>query len=207
MGNKDIELSFISIPKHMNKDLLIEYGAVVEKLEEGEFIFEAGETPTSFLFLLKGTVRIYTLSEGGKEFTHKIFEGGEALGTPPLFIDKPYPSSAVAKTDVEILKLNKNCFFRLLDDKPQFLKAIVKGLSEIIYFKSIMSSEISLHDPQHRILTLFDQLKTKEDREEISLTRQQIGNLTALRVETVIRTIKQMEQEGLLEIRKRKVYF
>ena len=191
----------------MDKDLLLEYGAVVEELQKGEFLFEAGENPTSFLYLQKGTVRIYTLSEDGKEFTHRIFQEGEGLGTPPLFIDKPYPSTAVAKTDVEILRLNKECFFQLLDDKPQFLKAIVKGLSEIIYFKSIMSSEISLHDPQHRILTLFDQLKTKDGPEEIRLTRQQIGNLTALRVETVIRTIKQMEQDGLLEIRKRKVYF
>ncbi|MDG4945585.1 cyclic nucleotide-binding domain-containing protein [Weeksellaceae bacterium KMM 9713] len=156
----------------MNKDLLIKYGAVVEKLEKDDFIFEAGENPTSFLYLLKGTDRIYTLSEGGKEFTHKIFNEGESLGTSPLFIDKPYPSTAVAKTDVEILKLNKESFYQLLEDYPQFLKAIVKGLSEIIYFKSIMSSEISLHHLQLRILTLFDQLKTKETREEIRLTRQ-----------------------------------
>jgi CRP-like cAMP-binding protein len=40
----------------------------------------------------------------------------------------------------------------------------------------------------------------------INFTRQQIGDLTGLRVETVIRTIKNLEKKGALKIINRKVY-
>lgn len=190
----------------MDKNVLVEYGATIEHIKKGEIIFELGEMPSSFLLVLKGVVRLYTMSEQGKEFTHRLFNENECIGTPPLFINKPYPSAAIAKTDVELLKLGRDKFLSAMDENPQLLKQITERICEILYFKSIMSTEISLHDPEHRIMTLFKQFKEKDMPEEILLTRQQIANLTALRVETVIRTIKQMEQEGKLEIKNRKVY-
>jgi len=40
----------------------------------------------------------------------------------------------------------------------------------------------------------------------VEITRQQIADLTGLRVETVIRSIKSLERKGELSIVKRKVY-
>lgn len=190
----------------MDKELLIQNGASLESIKKGEIIFEKGEMPSFYLFIVKGVVRVYTLSEQGKEFTHRIFNENECFGTPPLIINKPYPSIAVAKTDIEILKLAKDKFFAALQENPQFLMQLTKNICEIIYFKSVMSNEISLHDPEHRITTLLRQFKTTNTPEEIYLTRQQIANLTALRVETVIRTIKQMELDGKVKILNRKVF-
>lgn len=41
----------------------------------------------------------------------------------------------------------------------------------------------------------------------IPFTRQEIANFTGLRVETVIRTIKRMEEAAIVEIKNRKIYF
>ncbi len=41
----------------------------------------------------------------------------------------------------------------------------------------------------------------------VNHTRQEIANLTGLRVETVIRTLKKMETEKLVCIINRKLYF
>lgn len=188
-------------------NILSQYGAHLEIIKKGELIFELGEMPTSFNYILKGVVRIYTLSEQGKEFTHKLFYKGDAIGVPPLFIQKPYPSNAIAKTDVELLRLPRDRFFEALDENPQVLRNITQGICETTYFKSVMSAVISLQDPAHRIITLLELMKNQKTPEEILLTRQQIANLTALRVETVIRTIKKMEQDKLLEIKNRKIYF
>ena len=40
----------------------------------------------------------------------------------------------------------------------------------------------------------------------IPYTRQQIADMTGLRVETVIRTVKKLQREGKLEIRQHKIY-
>ena len=69
--------------------------------------------------------------------------------------------------------------------------------------------ELSIHPPEHRILTLLHHLKDSANAEglfEVKLTRQQISDLTGLRVETVIRAIKQLEKTEKLILKQRKVY-
>ena len=69
-------------------------------------------------------------------------------------------------------------------------------LASRLYYKAIMASEISSQEPEHLIVRLFDytkehiqKLKTHETL-EVDFKRQQITDLTGLRVETVIRACK-----------------
>src|SRR5690606_41735430 len=84
-----------------------------------------------------------------------------------------------------------------------------KARAKRFYYKATMLKEISVHPPEHRILALIDFLKNKYGTEEllqVELTRQQIADLTGQRVETVIRAIKQLEQDGELKLIKQKVF-
>lgn len=64
----------------------------------------------------------------------------------------------------------------------------------------------------HRILRFFDYLKndvhklTINSNFKIPYTRQQIADILGLRVETVIRSIKSLENKGEVKIISRKVY-
>lgn len=187
--------------------LLIQYNAQKSTYEKGNIIFEQSQRADFYYQIVQGKVAMTTLNEDGKEFMQGIFETGESFGEPPLFIDKSYPSSAKAIEDTVVYKLFRDNFHELIRHHPEYLLDITKKLSELLYFKSKMGSEISLYDPEHRILTLLSHIKTQEEPEKIELTRQQIANLTALRVETVIRTIKSLEEDGKLKIKNRKVYF
>jgi CRP-like cAMP-binding protein len=75
-----------------------------------------------------------------------------------------------------------------------------------------MAAEISTHEPEHRVLKLIDHgivyfnFQKETNGYLINFTRQQIGDLTGLRVETVIRAIKALEKKGELKIINRKVY-
>jgi len=75
-----------------------------------------------------------------------------------------------------------------------------------------MVSEISSQDPEHRIIRILDYLKRYVHHIEgkfkfkVNLTRQQIADLTGLRVETVIRAMKGLEKKGEIKIKSGKVY-
>lgn len=75
-----------------------------------------------------------------------------------------------------------------------------------------MAPEISSQEPEHRILRVLDYLKKEIYKLEkpfsfkVDLTRQQIADLTGLRVETVIRATKALEKKKELKIKNRKVY-
>jgi CRP-like cAMP-binding protein len=79
-------------------------------------------------------------------------------------------------------------------------------------YKSMMLSEVAVEEAEHRLRSLMSYLKRmrgfkREDEFVVPFTRQQMADMTGLRVETVIRTIKAMEQKGLLEIIEGKIFW
>jgi CRP-like cAMP-binding protein len=138
-----------------------------------------------------------------------IFYDGESFGEPPLFADFKYPASASAVKATELFKLSKSKLFELLTNNPEINLKFTKAFAKRLYYKATILKEISVHPPEHRILALIDFLKNRYGSEElfqVELTRQQIADLTGQRVETVIRAIKQLEQDGEIKLIKHKVF-
>lgn len=196
----------------IDETLLLEFGAHSLFLKKGEILFEEGDTAKHFYQIISGEIKMNNFNDEGKEFIQSIFTKGNCFGEPPLFIDKPYPANAVAIVDSEILAIAKEAFFKLLYSNPEAHLNMTENLAQRLYFKSVMASEISSQEPEHRILKLIDYFKESisklkpTEKYKVDLTRQQIADLTGLRVETVIRSIKSLEKKGLLFIEDRKVY-
>jgi len=71
--------------------------------------------------------------------------------------------------------------------------------------------ELANSNPEARISTLLSYFKETQKNicpkcHQLKLTRQQIADMTGLRVETVIRAMRHMHDEGKLLIEKGKVY-
>jgi CRP-like cAMP-binding protein len=195
----------------ISESLLLEFGARKIHIKKGESLFCAGDTPKYFYQVTGGEVKMNNFNDEGKEFIQGIFTIGMSFGEPPLFIDKPYPANAEAITEAEVLVISKESFFEMLRKNPEVNLGMSVTLSQRLYFKSIMASEISSQDAEHRIIKLIDYFKEivglkPNDKYKVSLTRQQIADLTGLRVETVIRAIKTLEKKGSLIITDRKIF-
>jgi len=191
--------------------LLMQFGKIA-KYDKGEILFEKGHTPKYFFQVSKGAVKMNNFNDEGKEFVQGLFEQGDSFGEPPLLIDEYYPSNAVAITKAEVYLLAKEKFLELIISNPQIHLQLTTVLAKRLYYKSIMASEISSQEPEHRVLKLIDYFKIKVNKipvgtkHKVEITRQQIADLTGLRVETVIRAIKSLEKKGELTIESRKVY-
>ncbi|MEP6465803.1 MAG: Crp/Fnr family transcriptional regulator, partial [Parafilimonas sp.] len=109
-----------------------------------------------------------------------------------------------------ILKIAKENFLYLLHENNDILFAFTQLLSKRLFMKATMAKEISGERPVHRVHTLLSILKKENgdaNREfKIDLSRQRIADMLGLRVETVIRAIKQLEENGLTSIKNGKVY-
>ena len=193
-------------------NLLEEYGGIIKNFKNGDLIFEEGKQPLYYYQIISGEVKMNNYNDEGKEFIQGIFYKDQCFGEPPLFIDQVYPANAIAVIDSEVIIITKNKFLELLKNNSDISLKIIKNLSQRLYYKSVMAAEISSQDPEHRVLRLIDysieQLNFKKEEAGflINFTRQQIGDLTGLRVETVIRAIKSLEKKGDLKIINRKVY-
>ncbi|QQV04416.1 Crp/Fnr family transcriptional regulator [Chryseobacterium sp. FDAARGOS 1104] len=195
----------------IHEDLLMKYGAETETFQPSNVIFSEGDSPRYYYQIVEGRIKLNNYNEEGKELIFAILEKGLSVCELLLFIDKTYPVNAIAFEECTILKLPKTKFEVLLDENPHVSRDINKFLSERLYYKYIMLDNNSSLRPAVRVKGALDYYRSyNEDSEkfeyEIPLTRQQLASLTALRVETVIRTVKQLEKENFLKIINRKIY-
>lgn len=175
-------------------------------------LFQEGDPATDYMQVESGTVKMFIVSREGQEFIQGIFNAGESFGEPALIGKFPYPGAAVAIEPSKIWKLPADYFFQMLKENFDLHLKMDQVLCQRLRYKSMVLSEISSHEPEHRILTLLKHFKSKNTPATngkiiVPYTRQQLADMTGLRVETVIRTIKRMEKEKKLTLEGHKIKF
>ena len=182
----------------ISEELLESYGAEYENFNRGDIIFDEGDTPKHYYQVVQGRIKLNHYDDEGKELILAILERGLSVCELLLFIDKKYPVNAV--------------FSRMLDENPGVSKDINIFLSERLYYKYLMVENNASLYADVRIKGVLDYHKsfskdTTPFSFQVPLTRQQIASMTGLRVETVIRTIKNLEKKEVLKIRDRQIYY
>ncbi|MEO5789688.1 Crp/Fnr family transcriptional regulator [Gelidibacter sp.] len=191
------------------EDIIQQFGANLKNYAKDQTIIREGEFAEFYFQIKTGHVKMYNLTEDGKEFVQGFFKNDDSFGEPPLFGAFKYPATALALDASEIYMLPKVSFFKLLKTHPDIHLKFTKLICKRMVYKAKIAREVSIYPPEHRILTLLHHLKgnSKTDNSfEVPLTRQQISDLTGLRVETVIRAIKKLEKSEALAIIDRKVF-
>ncbi|MBL7703632.1 MAG: Crp/Fnr family transcriptional regulator [Ferruginibacter sp.] len=192
-------------------DTLLAWGAAYKKVAAGEVIFHEGAESSFYYQLVSGKVRWVNINDEGKEFIQTIIEPDECFGEFPLFDDGPFAASAIADEDSVIIRLHKATFHQLLKENPELHFEFSRLLTQRLRFKFLILKELANHNPENSISTLLGYFKQTQKNictkcNRLKLTRQQIADMTGLRVETVIRTMKSMQSKGTLQIVKGKVY-
>ncbi len=191
-------------------NLLLACGATYKKLEKEDVIFEEGSPCFYYYQLVEGRAKWVNINEDGKEFIQNIIEPGESFGELPLFDDGVYAASCIAERDSLIIRLPKELFLDILKENPQLHFKFTRLMAQRLRYKFLILKTIASENPQARISTLLKHLKQENACEsikmEIKLTRQQIANMTGLRVETVIREIKKLDRIHSLTIEHGKVF-
>lgn len=185
--------------------LLKKFGASIVPLAKGEALFREGDRARTFFIVRSGKVRMVNYNDEGREFVQGLFTSGESFGEPPFFTESDYPASAEAVEPSEVWKIPRDAFLRLLKENFEIHLEVVRTLCTRLIYKSTMLSELAIEEAEHRIVTLLRHLAetgapSGARHLRFPFTRQQIGDMTGLRVETVIRTIKSLEQKGILDI-------
>ena len=191
------------------EDIILKFGGSLKNYSKDQTIISEGEFADFYFQIKTGKVKMFNLTEEGKEFVQGFFKNDESFGEPPLFGAFKYPATALALDESEIYTLRKSSFLKLLKTHPDIHLKFTKLICKRMVYKAKIAREVSIYPPEHRILTLLHHLKgnSKSDTSfEVPLTRQQISDLTGLRVETVIRAIKKLEKTEVLAIVDRKVF-
>jgi CRP/FNR family cyclic AMP-dependent transcriptional regulator len=194
--------------------ILEKYHAKLIHLRKDQMLFQDGDVATDYFQVESGTVKMFIASDDGQEFIQGVFTAGESFGEPALIARFPYPGSVVAIEPSRVWKLPGDYFLQMLKENFDLHIKMDQVLCQRLKYKSMILSEISSHEPEHRILSLLKYYKSKNysgkengSRIIIPYTRQQLADMSGLRVETVIRAVKKMEKEKKLTLEGHKIKF
>lgn len=194
-------------------ELFQKYKARLVNVKKDQVLIEEGEPARDFFQVDQGQVKMYTINPEGQEFMQGIFNAGESFGEPALLGNFDYPSNAMATMPGKVWRLAKPEFLVLLKENFDVHLKLSQVLCKRLQYKTMILTEVSSYDPEHRLMTLLTYFKSKlikkgaVDKALIPFTRQQLADMTGLRVETVIRSIKKLERDGKLILQGHKILF
>ncbi|WP_228412476.1 MULTISPECIES: Crp/Fnr family transcriptional regulator [unclassified Chryseobacterium] len=197
---------------NIDENILHSFGGENVIYSAKDFIFREGEHSQYYFQIISGKVKLNTFNENGKEFVQNILGKNQSFGDPLLFIEKLYPTNAVSLQTTEVIRMSKSNFMEMLKKHPELSLEMNMCLSQRLYYNTLMVRNMASSDAVQRLKGLLDYLKSYHDQDchhcfPIELTRQQIADLTGLRVETVIRTVKKMAGNEVIKLDGRRILY
>jgi len=183
-----------------------------EKVAKGEYVFLECDQPRNLYTVVKGEVKLLKQTEDGRETIVEMAYPGEIFGEEAIFDGQPYPMTAQALDDVELLAVSRTDFFTFLRDNPDLALEIITELGTRLREAQNTIRALAMERVEWRIARVLLMLSRKAGIVEadgvsidLPLTRQDIADMAATTVETTIRVLSNFKKMGLVETEKGKI--
>jgi CRP-like cAMP-binding protein/AmiR/NasT family two-component response regulator len=166
-------------------------------------VFEEGQRANWLYFIVEGKIKCYKTNEIGKELITHIYSKGEFFGHLPLINDTIYEESAAAIEESTLILIPKADFNLLLFGNHefgiQFIKLMANQVSETEENLINLAYDSVRQKVAKALVTLFKKYQVNGEA-RFSILREDLAALAATAKETVIRTISDFKEEGLISI-------
>lgn len=100
--------------------------AHLRRFTQGEVLFAEGSACQGLYVLVSGRVKIFTTSASGREQVLAVEEPGSSFAELPVFDGGPYPASASALSDTEVLFISRADVRALCLERPEVALKILQ---------------------------------------------------------------------------------
>ncbi|MBP7845212.1 MAG: Crp/Fnr family transcriptional regulator [Proteobacteria bacterium] len=176
---------------------------VVNSFKRGQFIFYAGNYPSGLYCINSGVVKLESEGPSGNGHILRVVQSGGVLGYRSLFAEEPYEASAVVQENATVCLIPKSSIVELIQKFPDL------GLKFLSYIsKELRSAEQRLcgqtdKNASERIAEAL--LFLKDKFADQTWTRKDIAEWAGTTPETVMRSLADFEDEGVIEQTGRKI--
>lgn len=171
----------------------------VRHFRKKDIIFREGEHPRWLYFVERGMVKIFKTSDDGRELIVKMAQPGDFLGFLALFQEDAYPESAAAVEDCSIKLIPKSDFAALVFGNRDVNIRFIKMLANHVAEREQQLIELAYYSVRRRVSSALVQLYD-QTQGPLHLLREDLASLAGTAKETLIRTLTDFKNEGLLEI-------
>ncbi|MFZ0280214.1 MAG: Crp/Fnr family transcriptional regulator [Bacteroidales bacterium] len=189
--------------KHLTKAelQLINENRYQAVFKPGEILLKQGSPASNALFLASGMAKSYIEGIGGKNFIMSIMVPGRLIIGPGAYVNSRHTYSVSALTAVQACFISFEIFKYLVKVNGDFAESLLEDIS----VKSLRTLTRMVNLAQKKmpgrlaeILIYFADDIFHSDEYEMMLTRQELGEMTNMAKESVVRILKEMEVSGVL---------
>lgn len=111
---------------------LLAFGAESVRYQAGREIYREGEAADCAYVVVSGTVVLYREHEGHSVAVSRLSEGA-IIGELALIAETTRLTWAAAETDVEMIRLGRSLFRRILEEYPDAAAALHRRMSDDLH--------------------------------------------------------------------------
>jgi len=179
--------------------------------KKGQFLFKEGEKPRGLVCLASGKVKVFKEGVGGRGQILRMIRQQGFIGYKALFSDVPWSVSAIAIEDSAICIFEKSSFLKILKKNPDLAIKFIKVIVDELGFSNNRTVSLTQKHIRGRLaeslLILRDTYGFEADARtiRISMSREDIANLSNMTTSNAIRTLANLASDGIVEITGRRI--
>lgn len=201
-----------SCPKSVFKDLDSESATVladhkvVTHYKKGETLFHQGAPTFGIYCIKKGNVKLSKINEAGGETILFIASSGALIGYQDVMKCPDYSTTATALEDCIACFISNDYLKKLFTQHPGVtVNLLHQSTSELNLITSYGHASLN-QNAKNRVASLLIGLSQNfgvedngEVKIELHLTRHEMASMVGTATETMIRTLSEWKQQGILE--------
>ena len=178
---------------------------------KGEVVFRQGRMHSGIYIIMRGGVRTYFCSKGGREITLAYWGAGDFVGTPELFGRGTHLWSGVATENTDTYYLTGEQLRDLATQIPNFALVLIEVLIAKGKCFSLLVHALGTKSATARLAHTLLQISTSDDQTRNAthricrLTHDQLASTIGVSRQWVSASLKEFEAEGLIKLEKKKI--
>jgi CRP-like cAMP-binding protein len=180
----------------------VEYGA-------DEAIFHEGTPAFGFFIICSGKAKLIKQGPAGKRQILKIVGPGELLGEENLFDGGTHTASARTIEPTRARFIKREDFLDFLKRHPTVALQLAEKVARELQSFQAKLIETAYESCRARLarllLALATQYGTAEGEIQAHISRMDLAEMAGISTETAIRTLGELEERGLIALKRRKI--
>ncbi len=180
--------------------------ATLLAFESGDRILVEGEPANNFYVVFSGRVKMLRSLANGRNVVLGLFEPGELFGTVAALGAQACDTSIVAMGRTSCLKLSRDDFITLCEQRPQLISELLPLLAQRLVECGNCIVEMTCYRAETRFARLLLKLADSVGRPldggtliPVPLSRQELADMAGTTIETCIRVMSRWRKIGMVD--------
>lgn len=170
-----------------------------KRVEKGEILFFQSDPSESAYIVRTGNISIILNSPDGREMVINEMHSGDLFGELGILTKKSRSTSAIARTNSELLVIPRQVFLSVIENEPSLALRMLEMTAQRLQMSGKREGALAFMDAQARLARLLLELEEKEqDKGYVTISQEELAHHTGLIRQTVAKALGKWRRMGWL---------